>query len=62
MLVIYYGKESAGDEFFKDFGEGGKEAYRAVGCGDVGMWGFARFKDEYNFGYYPFVWEVDEEK
>jgi hypothetical protein len=37
MLVIYYGKESAGHEFFKDFGEDGKKVYRAVGCGGIYM-------------------------
>jgi hypothetical protein len=58
MLVIYYVKESAGDEIFKDFGEDGKKVYRAVGCGCIG--GFARFKDEDDLGYFPLVREVDE--
>jgi hypothetical protein len=58
MLVIYYGKESAGDEFFKDFGEDGKKAYRAVGCGSIR--GFAWFKDEDDLGYFPLVREVGE--
>jgi hypothetical protein len=60
MFVIYYCKESAGYEFFKDFGEDGKKAYRAVGFGGIG--GFARFKDEHDLGYFPLVREVDEKE
>jgi hypothetical protein len=53
MLVIYYGKESAGDEFFKDFEEDGKKAYRAVGWGGIGGLPGLRMR---------MIWEVAEVK
>jgi hypothetical protein len=39
--VCNYGEKSVVQKFLKDFGESGKEAYRAVGCREIRR--FARF-------------------
>jgi hypothetical protein len=34
-LVLNYGEKSVVKKFLEDFGDSGKEAYRAVGCKDI---------------------------
>jgi hypothetical protein len=48
------------EEFLKDFWKNGKEAYRTIGCRNMGR--FARFQDEDDLGNFPLNRELSEKE